>query len=58
MFEIFNKPFIQEGIDAKAPFNFSHDPYNPTGSFSKEIDMLKEAGYIADPNNPFRWIKP
>ena len=58
IFDSFNRPFIQEGIDRRAAFNFSHDPYNPTGSFSKEIDILIEAGYIPDPTNAFRWIKP
>lgn len=40
-----NKAFIKQQAEANKTFILSHNPYEATGYFSKEVDLLLEMGY-------------
>ena len=57
MFRLFNKRFLQEGIDEGKTFFFSHYPKNDTGALHDEYKfiMQKENGYQFE-KVPGGWI--
>jgi hypothetical protein len=50
MFDLFNRPFLDEVIHKRLPVRFNENPNTATGtSFIKEWAYLQEKGYILDP---------
>lgn len=45
MFELFNKPFLQEIVEKRMPVRFTVDPENDTGYLRDEFDFLGDSGY-------------
>ncbi|MFD1739552.1 hypothetical protein ACFSCX_24015 [Bacillus salitolerans] len=46
--ELFNKPFLEEGIKQGKKFVFSHNPINDRGFLGRELDYLESKGYYFD----------
>lgn len=46
MFKLFNEPFLDDGINAKKVFQFSHDPTNDYGALGMEYQYLIDNCYI------------
>ena len=44
MFDLFNKPFLDDGIKSGATFHFSHDPTNATGALKDEFKHIMDSG--------------
>lgn len=51
MFELFNKPFLDDAISQGKTFHFSHNPVNDTGALGQEFAYLQEHGYSWDANS-------
>ena len=49
MFNLFNKRFLQEGIDRGETFHFSHDPVSDRFTLHDEYAYLEDHGYRYDP---------
>ena len=48
MFDLFNKPFLDDAIAQGKTFHFSHNPVNDKGALGKEFEYLIEHGYSWD----------
>jgi len=48
MFNLFNKRFLQEGIDKGETFRFSHDPVKDKYTLHQEYEYLNDHGYRYD----------
>lgn len=48
MFKLFNEAFLDDGINAKKTFKFSHDPRFDTGALGQELKYLEQNGYVYD----------
>jgi hypothetical protein len=48
MFDLFNKPFLEDGISQRKVLKFSHNPVGDTGYLGKELQYLESRGYIFD----------
>ena len=51
MFEMFNKPFLDNAIKEKKVFYFSHDPRNEAGALRQEYNYLIKHGYQYIPDS-------
>lgn len=48
MFDLFNKPFLDEVASSGREVHFSHNPVGDPASLGKELDYLRERGYVLD----------
>lgn len=48
MFDLFNKPFLDDAIQHGKSFTFSHNPQGDLGFLGQEIEYLEFRGYIFD----------
>ena len=51
MFELFNKPALDDAILSGKTFKFSQDPTIDTKFLKQELDYLEEKGYMYNPKN-------
>lgn len=45
MFKLFNESFLDDGINARKDFYFSHNPIGDTGALGQELNYILENGY-------------
>ncbi|MGH1550604.1 hypothetical protein ACRAWB_16065 [Leifsonia poae] len=49
MFDLFNRPFLDDAIKDSKLVRFTHDPQGDRGALGKELEYLEDHGYIYDP---------
>ncbi|WP_431247689.1 T7SS effector LXG polymorphic toxin [Leifsonia xyli] len=49
MFDLFNRPFLDDVIREGKTVRFTHDPRTKPGALRDELDYLKNNGYVFDP---------
>ncbi|WP_434318756.1 hypothetical protein [Leifsonia sp. P73] len=49
MFNLFNRPFLDDIIRDGKAVNFTHDPVGDLGALGDELNYLKKNGYVFDP---------
>ncbi|MFF1573227.1 hypothetical protein ACFVWR_10800 [Leifsonia sp. NPDC058292] len=49
MFDLFNRPFLDEAVARGQTIHFTHDPESWGGAPWKELEYLESEGYMYDP---------